>query len=132
MLTAQSHFAINFNYDDSTRLARRNVMQIFFQMTISLWEKKSSLNVNFVDFYSSYNTSRPFVWQDENEHEEESFHSFWTKPVTNKPVSTTIRTLKDRFIRHTLVPEQTKALVFVFVFIFTVVHEQAIAKRYDH
>ena len=34
-------------------------------------------------------------------------------------------TLKDWFIRHSLAPERTKALVFVFVFVFA--HEQAIS-----
>ena len=33
-------------------------------------------------------------------------------------------TLKDRFVRHVLAPERTKALVFVFVFVLA--HEQAI------
>ena len=36
-------------------------------------------------------------------------------------------TLKDRFVHHTLPPERTKALVFVFVFFFVVAHEQAIS-----
>ena len=34
-------------------------------------------------------------------------------------------TLKDRFVRHALAPERTKALVFVFVF----ANEQGITKK---
>ena len=87
--------------------------------------------MNFVDFYSSYYTKRLFVCQDENENEPEdkSFSSFWTKPVTKKTGLQYYNKLKDRFVCHTLVPEQTKALVFVFVFIFVVAHVQAIAKK---
>ena len=36
-------------------------------------------------------------------------------------------TLKDRFVRHAQVPERTKALVFVFGFVFVLAHEQAIS-----
>ena len=64
--------------------------------------------------------------QDENE--PESFRSFWIKPVTNEPGSQYYDTLKDRFVRHALVPERTKDLGFVFVFFFVLAHEQAIRK----
>ena len=36
-------------------------------------------------------------------------------------------TLKDWFVRNAQVPEQTKALVFIFVFVFALAHEQAIS-----
>ena len=35
-------------------------------------------------------------------------------------------TLKDRLVRHALAPERAKALVFVFVSVFVLAHEQAI------
>ena len=54
--------------------------------------------------------------QDENEMK--------TNPVTNEPGPQYYDTLKDRFVRHALAPERTKALVFVFVFVLA--HEQAI------
>ena len=65
--------------------------------------------------------------ENENEPEEECFRSLWIKPVTNEPCPQYFDTLKDRFIRHTQVPEQIKALVFVFVFLFVLAHEQAIS-----
>ena len=34
-------------------------------------------------------------------------------------------TMKDRYVRHAFAPERTKALIFVFVFVL--VHEQAIS-----
>ena len=64
--------------------------------------------------------------QDENE--DEGFRWFWIKPVTNEPGPQYYDTLKDRFVRHAQVPERTKALVFVFVFVLA--HEQAISKSY--
>ena len=72
------------------------------------------------------NSNRLFMCQDanENEPEDKSFRSFWIKPVTNKPGPHYYDTLKDRFVRHALRPEQTKALVFFFV----LTHEQAISK----
>ena len=68
--------------------------------------------------------------QDENENEskDESFRSFWIKPLTNEPGSQYYDTLNDWFVRHALVPERTKALGFVFVFVFVLAHEQAITK----
>ena len=62
-------------------------------------------------------TNRLFMYQceNENEPEDESFRSFWIKPVTNEPSPQYYDTLKDRFVRHALPPERTKALVFVFV-----------------
>ena len=65
--------------------------------------------------------------EDENETEDESFRSFWIKPVTNEPGSQYYDTLNDWFVRHALVPERTKALGFVFVFVFVLAHEQAIS-----
>ena len=53
--------------------------------------------------------------EDENEPEDEFFRSFRIKTVTNEPGPQYYYTLKDRFVRHAQVPEQTKALVFVFV-----------------
>ena len=53
--------------------------------------------------------------ENENEPKDESFRSFWIKPVTNEPGLSTMR--KDRFVCQALAPEQTKALVFVFVFV---------------
>ena len=40
--------------------------------------------------------------QEENEiePEDESFRSFWLKPVTNEPGPQYYDTLKDRFVRH--------------------------------
>ena len=69
---------------------------------------------------------RLFMCQDENENEpkDESFRLFWIKPVTNKPGPQYYDTLKYRFVRHAQVPEWTKALVFIFVFVLA--HEQAI------
>ena len=69
------------------------------------------------------------MWQDENEPEDESFGSFWIKPVTNEPGHQYYDTLKDRFVRHVQLPERAKALVFVFVFVFVLAHEQAISKH---
>ena len=40
------------------------------------------------------------MWQDEKEPEDESFRSFWIKPVTNEPGPQYYDTLKDRFVRH--------------------------------
>ena len=59
-----------------------------------------------------------------NELEDESFLLFWIKPVRNEPGPQHYDTLKDRFVHHALVPERTKTLVFVFVFVLA--HEQAI------
>ena len=64
--------------------------------------------------------------EDENETEDESFRSFWIKPLTNEPGSQYYDTLNDWFVRHALVPERTKALGFVLVFVFVLAHEQAI------
>ena len=66
--------------------------------------------------------------QDENEPGDESFRSFWIKPLTNEPGPQYYDTLKDRFVRHVQVPQRTKALVFVFVFVFVLAHEQAITE----
>ena len=68
------------------------------------------------------------ICQDENEPEDESYGSFWIKPVTNEPGHQCYDTLKDRFICHAQVPEQSKALVFVFLFVFVLAHKQAISK----
>ena len=68
------------------------------------------------------------ICQDENEPEDESYGSFWIKPVMNEPgPQYYYDTLKDRFVRHALATERTKALVFVFVFVFVLAHEQAIS-----
>ena len=40
-------------------------------------------------------------------------------------------TLKDQFFRHALAPERTKALVFVFFFVFVLAHKQAISTKLD-
>ena len=64
--------------------------------------------------------------ENENEPEDESFRSFWIKPLTNELGSQYYDTLNDWFVRHALVPERTKALGFVFVFVFVLAHEQAI------
>ena len=40
------------------------------------------------------------ICQDENEPEDESYGSFWIKPVTNEPGHQYYDTLKDRFVRH--------------------------------
>ena len=47
-------------------------------------------------------SNRLFMCQDENENEpeDESFRSFWIKPVTNEPGPQYYDTLKDRFVRH--------------------------------
>merc|ERR1712165_394939 len=63
----------------------------------------------------------------ENEPEDEFFRSLRIKTVTNKPGPQYYDTLKDRFVRHAQVPERTKALVSVFVFVFVLAHEQAIS-----
>ena len=68
--------------------------------------------------------------ENENEPEDEYFRSLWIKPVTNKPGPQYYETLKDRFVRHAQVPEQTKALVFVIVFVFIWAHEQATSKTF--
>ena len=72
--------------------------------------------------------NRLFIYQDEdeNEPEDEFFRSFRIKTVTNEPGPQYYDTLKDRFVRHAQVPERTKALVFVFGFVFVLAHEQAI------
>ena len=67
--------------------------------------------------------------QDENEPLDESFRSFWIKPVTNEPGPQYYDTLNEWFVYHAQVPERTKALVFVFVFVFVLAHEQAISPR---
>ena len=67
--------------------------------------------------------------QGENENEPESFPSFWIRPVTSEPGPQYYDTLKDRFVLHALAPELTKALVFVFAFVFVLAHEQAIRKE---
>ena len=66
--------------------------------------------------------NRLFMCQDENENkpEDECLRLFWRKPVTNEPGPQ----YYDRFVRHALAPERTKALFFVFVFVLA--HEQAI------
>ena len=56
--------------------------------------------------------------EDENESEDKFFRSFRIKTVTNEPGPQYYDTLKDRFV-----PERTKALMFVFVFVLA--HEQA-------
>ena len=66
--------------------------------------------------------------ENKNETEDESFRSFWIKPVPNEPGSQYYDTLNDRFVRHALVPGRTKDLGFVFVFFFVLAHEQAIRK----
>ena len=38
--------------------------------------------------------------ENKNETEDESFRSFWIKPVTNEPGSQYYDTLNDRFVRH--------------------------------
>ena len=63
--------------------------------------------------------------ENENEPEDESIRSFWIKPVTNKPGPQYYNILEDRFIRHTLVPERTKALVVIFIFLLAHEREQA-------
>ena len=68
--------------------------------------------------------------EDENEPEDEFFRSFRIKTVTNEPGPQYYDTLKDRFVRHAQVPERTKALVFVLVFVFVLAHEQAISIMY--
>ena len=73
------------------------------------------------------NTYRLFMCQDENETENESFRLFCIKTVTNEPGPQYYDTFKDRFVRHALVPERTKALGFVFVFVLA--HEQAISNE---
>ena len=45
-------------------------------------------------------TNRLFVCQDKNEPKDESFRSFWIKPVTNEPGLKYYDTLKDLFVRH--------------------------------
>ena len=45
-------------------------------------------------------TNRLFVCQDENERKDESFRSFWIKPVTNEPGLKYNDTLKGQFVRH--------------------------------
>ena len=64
--------------------------------------------------------------QDENEPESKSSCSVWTKPVTNKPGPQYYNALKDQFVCHALVPERTKALVIIFIFLLAHEHEQAI------
>ena len=63
--------------------------------------------------------------ENENKPEDERFRLFWIKPLTNEPGPQYYDTLKDRFIRHAKVPERTKALISVFVFVFVLAHEQA-------
>ena len=63
--------------------------------------------------------------EDENEPKDEFFRLFRIKTVTNEPGPQYYDTLKDRFVCHAQVPERTKALVFVFVFVLA--HEQAIS-----
>ena len=46
--------------------------------------------------------------------------------MTNEPGPQYYDTLKNRFVRHVSVPERTKAVVFVLVFVFIVAHEEAI------
>ena len=65
--------------------------------------------------------------KNETDDENESFRSFWIEPVTNKPGSQYYATLHHQFVRHALIPEQTKALGFVFVFVCA--DEQAISKK---
>ena len=69
---------------------------------------------------------RAYMCQDENKNEpqDESVRSFWINPVTDEPGPQYYDTLKDQFVRHALAPEQTKALVLVFVIVLG--HEQAI------
>ena len=61
--------------------------------------------VHFDDFYSKsfmatkFN-NKLFECQDKNELEDESFHSFWIKPVTNKPGSRYYDTFKGWFVCH--------------------------------
>ena len=75
----------------------------------------SKIRLNGLTFYFIY---RLFMYQDENENKPEDVRSFWIKPVTNEPGPQYYDTLKDRFV-----PERTKALMFVFVFVLA--HEQA-------
>ena len=67
-------------------------------------------------------TNRLFMCQDENEPEDQSFRSFWIKPLTNEPGPQYYDIWKDRFVRLAKVTKQTKALVFVFVFVFVLAH----------
>ena len=64
--------------------------------------------------------------EDENEDEHQSFGSFWDLCMTNEPILQYIIVLRAWFVRHRLYPEQTKAFVFGFVFVFDLAHEQPI------
>ena len=64
--------------------------------------------------------------ENEPEDEDEDFRSFWIIPVTNEPGYCYLTILKDWFGRHTVFTEQTNPLVFVYVFVFVLAHEQPI------
>ena len=66
--------------------------------------------------------------QDENKNEpkDESFRSVLDKALNEQTRPKYYETLKDRLVRHALAPERTKTLVFAFVFVFVLAHEQAI------
>ena len=100
------------------KIGMKEVMDVVNKMTSLVLGSRAHIN-------------RLFMCQDEdeNEPEDESFCSFWIKPVTNEPGPQYYDTLKVRFVRHALAPEQTKALVFVFVFVFVLAHEQAISNK---
>ena len=59
------------------------------------------------------------MYQDENEPEDESFLN---KACDEQTRPQYYDALKERFVCHALAPEQTKVLVFIFVFDFVVAH----------
>ena len=73
-----------------------------FLKEVECWSnlrKATCIAERFSGYLSIY---RLFVCQDENENEpeDESFCSFWIKPVTNEPGLKYNDTLKGQFVRH--------------------------------
>ena len=67
--------------------------------------------------------SRLFMFQNENEDENQSFRSFWRYERTDPSMYHS--TEAAWFVCHRLYPERTKT--FVFEFVFVLVHEQPIS-----
>ena len=65
----------------------------------------------------------------QDEDENQSFGSFWNLSMMNEPILQCIIVLRAWFVHHRLYPEQTKTLVFGFVFVFVLAHEQPIKTK---
>ena len=68
------------------------------------------IGFQFISLHCAYGL---FACQYENEPEDESFRSFWIKPVSNEPGPQYYDTLKDRFVRHAYKFRNEPKLLFV-------------------